>query len=108
MQKRKMKSIENEKRKIPSVYLFYGLWSDKEVEFPCQIAGGTLATKASFQNSPNGKTTSGKNKLPTLIFIECFEFPKIYCNLFCFEIQIILAKVGFYFYLSIVLENDFW
>ena len=93
-----MKSIEHEKRKIPSVYLFYRLWSDKEVECPCQIAEGTFSTKASFQNSPNGKTTSGKNKLPTLLFIECLEFLKIYCNLFCFEIQIILEKVGFYFY----------
>ena len=93
-----MKSIEHEKRKGPSVYLYYGLWSNKEVEYPSQIVRGTLATKASFQNSPNGKTTSGKNKLPTLLFIECLEFSKIYCNLFCFEIQFILAKVGFYFY----------
>ena len=93
-----MKSIEHENRKGPSVYLSYGLWSDKEVECPCQIARGTLATKARFQNSPNGKTTSGKNKLPTLLFIECLEFSKMYCNLFYFEIQIILAKVGFYFY----------
>ena len=68
------------------------------MEFPCQIAERTLATKASFQKSPNGKTTSGKNKLPTLLFIECLEFSKMYCNLFYFEIQIILAKVGFYFY----------
>ena len=93
-----MKSIEHEKRKGPSVYLFYGLWSDKELEFPCQIAKGTLATKPSFQNSPNGKTTSGKNKLPTLLFIERLEFSKIYCNLFCFEIQIIFGKSGFLFY----------
>ena len=93
-----MKSIEHEKRKGSSVYLFYGSWSDKEVECPCQIAGGTLATKASFQNTPNDRTTSGKNKLPTLLFIECLEFSKMYCNLFYFEIQIILEKVGFYFY----------
>ena len=93
-----MKYIEQQKRKGPSVYLFYGLWSDKEVECPCQIAEGTLVTKSSFQNSPNGKTTSAKNKLPTLLFIECLEFSKMYCNLFYLAIQIILAKVGFYFY----------
>ena len=102
-----MKSIEHEKRKGSSVYLFYGSWSDKEVECHCQIAGGTLATKASFQNSPNGKTTSGKNKLPALLFIECLEFSKMYCNLFCFEIQIIWAIVSFYFHFSIVLETEF-
>ena len=103
-----MKYIKHEKKKRPSVYLFYGLWSSKEVEFPCQITEGTLATKATFQNSLNGKTTSGKNKLPTPLFIESLEFSKIYCNLLCFEIQIILTKVGFYFYFSIVLKNDLW
>ena len=58
-----MKSIKHEKKKRPSVYFFYGLWSSKEVEFPCQIVEGTLATKATFQNSLNGKTTSGKNRI---------------------------------------------
>ena len=76
------------------------------MEFPCQIAEGTLATKATFQNSLNGKTKSGKNTLPTLLFINSLEFSKTYCNLLCFEIQIILTKVGFYFYFSIVLKND--
>ena len=103
-----MKSIEHEKRKGPSVYLSFALWSNKEVECPCQIDGGTLATKATFQNSPNGKTTSGKNKLPTLLFIECLEFSKMYCNLFYFEIQILFGKSGFLFLVSIVLENDSW
>ena len=93
-----MKSIEHEKGKRTSAYLFYGLWTSKEVECPFKISEGTLATKATFQNSLNVKTTSGKNKLPTLLAIECLEFSKIYCNLFCFEIQFILAKVGFYFY----------
>ena len=102
-----MKSIKHEKKKRPSVYLFYGLWSSKEVECPCLIAEGTLATKATFQNSLNVKT-SGKNKLPSLLFIESLEFSKIYCNLLCFEIQIILTKMGFYFYFSIVLKNDIW
>ena len=71
-----MKSIKHEKKKRPSVYLFYGLWSNKEVEFPRQIAEGTLATKSTFQNSLNGKTTSGKIKLPTLLFIESLEIFK--------------------------------
>ena len=63
MQKKKLETIEHEKRRRPSVYLFYGLRSQKEMECPRQIAGGTLATKATFQNLPNGKTTSGKNRI---------------------------------------------
>ena len=77
MQKKKLKTIEHEKRSRPSVYLFYGLRSYKEMECPCQIAKGTLATKATFQNLPNGKRTNGKTKLPTLLFIECFEIFKV-------------------------------
>ena len=39
------------------------------------------------------------------LFIEYLEFSKIHCNLFSFEIQMILVKVGFYFLLSIVLKK---
>ena len=39
------------------------------------------------------------------LFIECLEFSKIHYNLFDFEIQIILLKVGFYFLVSIVLKK---
>ena len=77
MQKKKLKTIEHEKRRRPTIYLFYGLRRYKEMEFPRQITGGTLATKATFQNLPNGKRTNGKTKLPTLLFIECFEICKV-------------------------------
>ena len=92
-----MKSIEHEKRKGPSVYLSFALWSNKEVECPCQIDGGTLATKATFQNSPNGKTAIGKNKLPTLLFIECLEFSKYIVIYFVLKSKLFWQKWVFIF-----------
>ena len=81
MQKKKLKTIEYEKRRRPSVYLFYGLRSDKEVKCPRQITGGTLATKSTFQNSPNGKRTSGKNKI---------TYPSIYRMFWDFQSYIVI------------------
>ena len=73
------------------------------MECPCQITGGTLAIKANFQNSPNGKKQVVKITYLPFLFIERLGFSKIHCNLFNFEIQIILVKVGFL--LSIVLKK---
>ena len=81
MQKNKLKTIEYEKRIRPSVYLFYGLRSNKELEFPLQIIGGTLSTKATIQNSPNGKRTSGKNKI---------TYPSIYRMFWDFQSYIMI------------------
>ena len=81
MQKKKLKTIEYEKRIKPSVYIFYGLTSDKEVEFPRKITRGNLTTKATFQNSPNGKRTSGKNKI---------TYPSIYRMFWDFQSYIMI------------------
>ena len=56
------------------------------------------------------KLTNGKKQMVKMyylpfLFIEYLEFSKIHCNLFNFEIQIILVKVGFYFLLSISFEK---
>ena len=75
------------------------------MEFPCQITGGTLAFKSNFQKLTNGKKQVVKITYLPLLFIECLEFSNMHCNLFNFEIQIILVKVGFYFLLSIVLKK---
>ena len=46
-----MTFIGHGKREGSKAYLFYGEWSNNEVEYPCQITGGTLTIKANFQNS---------------------------------------------------------
>ena len=97
-----MTFIGHRKREGSNAYLFYGEWSNNELERPCQITEGTLAIKDNFQNSPNGKKQVVKITYPPFLFIECLYFSKIRCNLFNFEIQIILVKVGFYFLFSIV------
>ena len=52
-----------------------------------------------FLSNPTSKNSQMvKITYLPFLFIECLEFSKMYCNLFYFEIQIILAKVGFYFY----------
>ena len=102
-----MTFIGHRKRKGSNAYLFYGDWNNDELKCHCQITGGTLAIKANFQNSPNGKKKVVKITYLAFLFIEYLEFSKIDCNLFNFEIQIILVKLGFYFLLSIVLKNGF-
>ena len=102
-----MTFIGYRKRQGSNAYLFYGEWNNDEVKFPCKITGGTLPIKSNFQNSPMLKK-SGKNNLPTLSIYRIFGVSKIHCNLFDFEIQIILLKMDFfYFSLSIVLEKWF-
>ena len=109
MQKKKLKTIEHEKRRRASVYLFYGLWSNKEVEFPCQITGETLATKATFQNLPNDKTTSGKNRItnPSIyrMFWDFQSYIVIYFILesksFCWKWVFILLSIVLRKWLSI-------
>ena len=71
-----MTFIGHGKREGSKAYLFYGEWSNNEVEFPCQITRGTLAIKANFQNSLNGKKLSGKNNLPTLSIYRMFGVSK--------------------------------
>ena len=100
-----MTFVGHRKREGSNSYLFYGEWNNVEVKFPCQITGGTIAIKANFQNSPNGKKQVVKITYLPFLFIEYLEFSKIHCNLFNFKIQIILVKVGFYFLLSIVLKK---
>ena len=90
-----MTIIGHRKREGSNAYLFYGEWNNVEVKFPCQITIGTLAIKANFQNSPDGKKQVVKITYLPFLFIEYLEFSKIHCNLFDFEIQIILVKVGF-------------
>ena len=62
-----MTFIEHGKRKGSNAYLFYVERNNVEVKCPCQITGGTLAIKANFQNSPNGK-----NNLSTLSIYRIF------------------------------------
>ena len=81
MQKKKLETIEHEKKRRPSVYLFYRLRSYKEMECPRQISRGTLATKATFQNLPNGKKNNGKNKI---------TYPSIYRMFWYFQSYIII------------------
>ena len=77
MQKKKKVKLLNIKRGEDRVFTSSnGLRNNKEMECPRKIVGGTLVTKATFQNLPNGKITMVKIKLPTLLFIECFEICK--------------------------------
>ena len=69
-----MTFIGHRKREGSNAYLFYGEWSNNEVEFPFQITGGTLAIKANFQNSQNGKKQVVKITYLPFLFIECLEF----------------------------------
>ena len=72
------------------------LTSSKENEEQCNEANTTTKTH-------QWQKTNGKNVLPTLSIYRIFGVSKIHYNLFDFEIQIILVKVGFYFLFSIVL-----
>ena len=97
-----MTFIGHRKGEGSNTYLFYGKWRNNEVGCPFQITGGTHAIKDNFQNSPNGKIRVAKITYLPFLFIKYLDFSKIHSNLFNFEIQIILVKVGFYFLLSIV------
>ena len=75
------------------------------MECPFQVTEGTLSLKANFQKITSSKKQVVKITYLPFLFIECLEFSNMHCNLFNFEIQIILVKVGFYFLLSIVLKK---
>ena len=69
-----MTFIGHRKREGSNAYLFYGERNNVEVKFPFQITGGTLAIKANFQNSPNGKKQVVKITYLPFLFIEYLEF----------------------------------
>ena len=85
--------IGHRKRKGSNAYLFYGEWSSNDVEHPFQISGRTLAINVKLPKSPNGVKQVVKITYLPFLFIEYLEFSKMHCNLFNFEIQIILVKI---------------
>ena len=75
------------------------------VQNPCKITGGNSFYQIHLPKLTNGKKKMVKMYYLPFLFIEYLQFSKMHYNLFDFEIQIILVKVGFYFLLSIVLEK---